>query len=189
MTINDIYQLAIEMGIKADPRGEVGIKDLLARRKKEYDELPEKAKKYFDVETLSNPFADTRILNGDPKTEVKKIISGIDVDTGEVVLTDRLKEKGEEYIDDAEKYISQARVKAVDMINEGKRRSERLIKDAKDKSDHIMKDAEKVYKDAKDKVTDSVKTGKESFEHKRDQIKDAIKAGVDAYKETKHTAE
>jgi gas vesicle protein len=100
-----------------------------------------------------------------------------------------IKEKGEEYIDDAEKYISQARVKAVDMINEGKRRSERLIKDAKDKSDHIMKDAEKVYKDAKDKVTDSVKTGKESFEHKRDQIKDAIKAGVDAYKETKHSGE
>jgi len=100
-----------------------------------------------------------------------------------------IKEKSDEYLDDAEKYISQAKEKAVDMINEGKKRSERLIRDARDKSDQLMKDAEKVYKDAKDKVTDSVKTGKESFDHKRDQIKDAIKAGVDAYKESKNSGE
>jgi len=95
MTVQEIYDLAVEMGIKADPRGENGIKDLLIRTKKEYEELPEKEKKFFDKETLTNPFADSRILNGDPETKVSKIITGIDVDTGEVVLTDRLNEKGE----------------------------------------------------------------------------------------------
>jgi gas vesicle protein len=100
-----------------------------------------------------------------------------------------IRDKSEEYLDDAEKYISQAKEKAVDLINEGKKRSEKLIKDAKDKSDQLMLDAEKVYKDAKHKVSDSVKHGKESFDQKRDQIKDAIKAGVDAYKESKQSGE
>lgn len=95
MTLQEIYDLAIQMGIKADPRGEAGIKDLLKRAEKDYKELSEKEKKYFDKETLKNPFADSRILNGDSKTKVKKLITGIDVDTGEVVLTDRLNQKGE----------------------------------------------------------------------------------------------
>ena len=95
MTVQEIYDLAIQMGIKADPRGEGGIKDILAQTKKEYNELSEKEKKYYDKENFVNPFSDSRILNGDPKTKVSKVITGIDIDTGEVVLTDRLNEKGE----------------------------------------------------------------------------------------------
>ncbi len=100
-----------------------------------------------------------------------------------------IKEKSDEYLDEAEKYISQAREKAVEVMNEGKRRSEKLVKDAKDKSDQLMKDAEKVYKDARGKVSETFKTGKESLEQKKDQVKDAIRAGVDAYKESKHSEE
>lgn len=94
MTLQEIYALAVQMGIKADPRKEEGIKRLLERMKKEYQELPEKKKKYFDTESLKNPYSDTRILIGDPKKQVKKVLAGIDADASEVLLADRLNEKG-----------------------------------------------------------------------------------------------
>lgn len=95
MTIGEIYQLAIKMGTEADPRGRVGVKKYLQRQKKIYDELPASKKEDFDTESLKNPYSDTRILFGDSSTNVDKVMAGIDVDTGEVVLTDRLNEKGE----------------------------------------------------------------------------------------------
>ncbi|MCL5432931.1 MAG: NGG1p interacting factor NIF3 [Patescibacteria group bacterium] len=95
MTIQEIYDLAIQMGIKADPRGVSLIKKILERNKKAYQELKEKDKKYFDKESLKNPYADSRIVSGDPKTPVKKILAGIDIDVGEVLLADRLNQKGE----------------------------------------------------------------------------------------------
>lgn len=95
MTIQQIYDLAIEMGIKADPRGEKAVQKYLERIKKDYEELPEKKKKYFDTETVTNPYSDSRIYFGDPKKEVKKILAGIDADGTEVLLADRLNEKGE----------------------------------------------------------------------------------------------
>ena len=83
------------MGIGADPRGKAGVEKYLARQKKVYSELPKSKKEDFDLESLKNPYSDTRILLGDPKTKVNKIIAGIDFDTGEVVLADRLNQKGE----------------------------------------------------------------------------------------------
>lgn len=94
MTLQEIYELGIAMAMKADPRGEAGVKKLLDRLKKEYKELPEKKKKYFDEESLKNPYADSRIMYGDPKTSVMKIIAGIDAATGEIVLADRLNQEG-----------------------------------------------------------------------------------------------
>jgi len=100
-------------------------------------------------------------------------------------LRNDIRLKADDYLDDAERYITEAKDKAIDLINDGKRKSDKLIKDAKDKSDVLLKDAEKMFKDAKTKAGDYIETGKESIDHKRDQIKSAIKAGVDAYKETK----
>ncbi len=94
MTIQQIYDLAVEMGMKADPRGFDGAKKWLAKTKKEYEELPAKKKKYFDPETLKNPYSDSRILYGDPKKQVKKLLAGIDAETAEVLMLDRLNEKG-----------------------------------------------------------------------------------------------
>lgn len=94
MTLQEIYQLAVEMGLKADPRGVDGIKRYFSRVKKQYDELPEKKKKHFDTESLTNPYSDSRILYGDPKKQIKQIIAGIDAETAEVLLVDRLNEKG-----------------------------------------------------------------------------------------------
>ena len=95
MKIEEIYQLAVKMGIEKDPRGKVEIKRILQENKEKYDKLPEKEKQYFDMDSLANPFADTRILVGDPATEVKSVIAGIDMEVPEVILTDRMREKGE----------------------------------------------------------------------------------------------
>lgn len=94
MTIQQIYDLAIDMGIKADPRGVERVKNLLKKRKKDYEELSEKKKKLFDLEDLKNPYSDSRFLFGDSKTLVKRVMAGIDIESGEVVLADRLGEKG-----------------------------------------------------------------------------------------------
>jgi len=95
MTIQEIYDFALEMGMKADPRGYNNVKKLLEKLKKEYKELPEKKKKYFDKESLTNPYSDSRLLVGEFKKEVKKILAGIDANGTEVLLADRLNQKGE----------------------------------------------------------------------------------------------
>ena len=94
MTIQEIYDLGVEMGIKADPRGEKAVRKLLENAKKEYKEHSEKKKKYFDPEGLTNPYSDSRLLFGDPKIEVKTILAGIDANATEVLLADRLNQKG-----------------------------------------------------------------------------------------------
>jgi len=95
MTLQEIYDLGIEMGIKADPRGVEAVKRFLNRTKKDYEELSEKKKKYFDKESFKNPYSDSRILFGDPKTKVRRLMAGIDGDASEVLLADRLSERGE----------------------------------------------------------------------------------------------
>src|ERR1035437_3313633 len=94
MTLQQIFDLAISMAIKTDPRGEEAVKKSLAKAKTDYEELPEKKKKYFDKETLTNPYSDTRIQYGDPQKTIKKILVGIDADATEILLADRLNQKG-----------------------------------------------------------------------------------------------
>lgn len=93
MKLKDIYQLAIDMGISSDPRGKDGVAKLLANSKKEYKELSEKKKKFFDKENFTNPYSDTRILYGDSNRDIKRVLAGIDADGAEVLLADRLTEK------------------------------------------------------------------------------------------------
>lgn len=95
MTIQDIYQLFIKKGIAADPRGKEGVKKALGRTQKHYDRLSKKEKEYFDLESLKNPYSDTRILFGDPSMVVDKVLVGIDINAAEMVLADRLNERGE----------------------------------------------------------------------------------------------
>jgi hypothetical protein len=84
----------VSIGIKADPRGKRGVEKLLAKEKESYDKLSEEEKKEFDLERLDSPFADTRILNGDAAAEVNSLIAGIDMEAQELLLADRLREKG-----------------------------------------------------------------------------------------------
>ena len=95
MTLGNIYKKAVAMGISADPRSENGVKKLLAKRKQEYDELPKSKQKEFDLEDLVNPYTDSRIFLGDKNLKVDKILAGIDINASEVLLADRLNQKGE----------------------------------------------------------------------------------------------
>ncbi|MBI4743485.1 MAG: NGG1p interacting factor NIF3 [Actinobacteria bacterium] len=95
MKLKEIYELAVKLGIEADPRGKDEVNKFLNRNKKKFEKLDSEEKEFFDQESLRNPYADTRILYGDESTEVKQALVGVDVGVGEVLLADRLKEKGE----------------------------------------------------------------------------------------------
>jgi hypothetical protein len=94
MTIKQIYELGIKNGIAADPRGSSGVKKYLARVKREFDGLSADDKKYFDVERLKNPYSDSHFHNGDINKSVKRILAGIDIDEGEILLASQLNERG-----------------------------------------------------------------------------------------------
>lgn len=94
MKIKEIYQLAVEKGIEQDPRARETVMKLLEKERKLYDELKEDEKKEFDQDKLFNPYGDTRLLYGDPEREVTRVLSGIDMETAEVLLADRLSARG-----------------------------------------------------------------------------------------------
>jgi hypothetical protein len=96
MKLADIYALAISMGIEKDPRGRAEVDKVLTKAQKAYDKLEEKEKQFFDWESLSNPYADSRILVGDPQAEIKKLIVGIDMELPELLLTASLNAAGAE---------------------------------------------------------------------------------------------
>lgn len=91
MTIQQIYDLAIELGIKNDLRGEDKVKKELARVKEKYDKLSSDEKNEFDKEKLTNPYSDTGLLFDSGKKQVKKVLAGIDIESAEILLADRLK--------------------------------------------------------------------------------------------------
>jgi len=96
MKLEEIYDLAIKMGMEGDVRDEEELEKKQEEAKEEYEELEGRDKEVFDEQRLKNPFQDSRILHGDPSTEVKSILAGINIDTGEIMLADRLSEKGKD---------------------------------------------------------------------------------------------
>lgn len=94
MELKALYELVVEEGVKKDPRGKDMVKAQLAREKNRYEALSDKEKQDYDLQRLTNPYPDTRILYGDPKSEVKAVLVGIDLEGPEILLADRLREKG-----------------------------------------------------------------------------------------------
>jgi len=90
MKIQEIFDLAIKMGIESDFRGREGVEKILARKKKKYEDLTEKAKEEFDKEALTNPYLDSRIYNVAEDKEIKKVLAGIDIDTSELLLAKQM---------------------------------------------------------------------------------------------------
>lgn len=90
MTINEIYNLAIQMGIEADPRGKERIQKLLEKEKKHLEDLEKDEKDEYDKARLKNPYSDTRVLFGDLAKNVKKILVGLEIGSAEILLADRL---------------------------------------------------------------------------------------------------
>lgn len=90
MTIRQIYNLAVVMGIHADPRGRRGVERALESAKKRYQKLSKDEREIFDRERLTNPYADTRILFGDSTAKVKTVLAGIDISSGDIALAKTL---------------------------------------------------------------------------------------------------
>lgn len=95
MRLGEIYAACIAQGIDADPRGRAEVERTLASTRSQFDKLEEADREFFDPERLTNPYADTRICVGDPDTEIRGLLVGIDMEVGEVLLADRLREKGQ----------------------------------------------------------------------------------------------
>ncbi|GHT40853.1 hypothetical protein AGMMS49921_02920 [Endomicrobiia bacterium] len=90
MKLKDIQKIFVEKGIEVDPRGVDIVEMDLLKRKEEYDALSDKKKENYDMESLTNPYYDSRILYGDENTEVKTVMVGIDIETQELLLAKHL---------------------------------------------------------------------------------------------------
>jgi len=78
------------MGIKADFRGEEGVRKLLDNKKKQYEKMDEKEKNEFDREALENPYLDSGIHYIAEDKEIKKILVGIDIEPAEILMAKEL---------------------------------------------------------------------------------------------------
>ncbi|MEA3344264.1 MAG: Nif3-like dinuclear metal center hexameric protein [Patescibacteria group bacterium] len=86
MTIKEIYNLAIQMGIESDFRGQKGVEKFLENKRKIYEKMSEKEKQEFDTDSLENPYLDSRIYHIENGKEVKKILVGIDIGPAEILM-------------------------------------------------------------------------------------------------------
>lgn len=96
MKLETLYRKAVAAGIASDPRGPEAIRKLLDEERARSEKLEGDEREAWDADRLFNPFADTRVLAGDPGTEVRKVMAGIDVDAGEILLAHALnRDRGE----------------------------------------------------------------------------------------------
>jgi len=94
MLLGKIFETVVSKGLEADPRGKDAVLKELERRRDTYNEMKDDEKRFFDMESLKNPYADTRILHGTGDKDIKTVLVGIDMEIGEVLLADRLSLKG-----------------------------------------------------------------------------------------------
>ncbi|MDI6802004.1 MAG: NGG1p interacting factor NIF3 [Thermodesulfovibrionales bacterium] len=93
MKLSEFYKRAISVGMENDPRGKDGAINQLQRKKKDYENLKPNEKEIFDMESLENPYSDSRILHGTVDEDIKTILVGIDIEVGEVLLAETLRNK------------------------------------------------------------------------------------------------
>lgn len=99
MKLEKLYKKAVEIGIENDLRGKAEIKTILKEEKEKYKKLKDEEAEYYDKDRLFNPFSDTRVLHGDLNTEVKKVVTGIDMEVGEIIFTYLLNKDQNQKID------------------------------------------------------------------------------------------
>lgn len=90
MRIQEIYNLAIEMGKEADFRPADNINRLLSWRKEKFNKLSLEERLEFDEASLKNPYSDSRILNVAQDKEIRRVLVGIDIDSAEILLAKEL---------------------------------------------------------------------------------------------------
>ena len=90
MKIQDIQNLFIKMGMKADFRGADGAQNFLDDKKKSFEKLSEQEKQDFDKDALENPYLDSGIYNVSDDKEIKKVLVGIDISPAEILIAKEL---------------------------------------------------------------------------------------------------
>jgi len=93
MKLGKIYEKVIEFGKSRDPRGIKEVEAQIEDNKKTFKDLKGIRREIFDREKLKNPYSDSRILHGDPDTQVKTVLVGIDMEGPELLLAQKLREK------------------------------------------------------------------------------------------------
>jgi len=94
MKLKKIYELAVKKGLKEDQRPKRDVEESIKEAAKKYRKLKGVDKAAFDREGLKHPYYDTRILNGSGREEIKNILVGVDIDVSELLLAEKLREKG-----------------------------------------------------------------------------------------------
>ncbi len=94
MKLQKFLETAVDLGIQYDPREKKQIEKILKKHQEAAKKLSEKEKPYFDAERTWNPYSDCRIINGDGTEEFTHLFVGIDIETPELLLVDRLRAKG-----------------------------------------------------------------------------------------------
>ena len=94
VTLQQIFDLAIKIGVKNDPRSKREVSEILKQNRKEYKELSKSKQAEYDKEKFENPYSDSRILFGKKNTKVKRVLVGVDIDTAEVMLANELTKNG-----------------------------------------------------------------------------------------------
>lgn len=98
MKIQKFLETAVDLGIRYDPRGRERIEKTLKKFKDREKKLKAKGKdaddELFDTERTWNPYSDCRIINGDGSEEFTHLFVGIDIETPELLLIDRLRAQG-----------------------------------------------------------------------------------------------
>jgi hypothetical protein len=95
MKLIDVYKSSIDLGRKADARTPRLIEAELKRQRERYEKLRGKERERFDPDLLWNPYSDSRLLHGEPGREVSELFCGIDITSAELLLADRLRERGQ----------------------------------------------------------------------------------------------
>jgi len=90
MKLEQFYRKAVAVGIANDPRGPEEVRRVLDEARTDSKKLKDDERDGWEEDRLFNPYADTRLLTGDPATEVRKAIVGIDMDVAEVLLAHTL---------------------------------------------------------------------------------------------------
>lgn len=96
MKLKELFDKAIQVGVDHDPRGRELVEKDLDARKKDHDKASDDEKKYFDSESLTNPYADSRIHVGTGDEEIKTALVGIDIEPGEIAVAHAMRTSGKQ---------------------------------------------------------------------------------------------
>jgi hypothetical protein len=95
--LRELFDTSVRLGIALDMRGQAALDAQMARRRQEYEALPEWQKPYYDQERFRNPYGDVRLAYSptDPdQLEIQSIMLGIDIHVSELLLAERLRANG-----------------------------------------------------------------------------------------------